>query len=110
MIYTIFDMDIVDKIDKIRIQKGWSVNRLASEAMLTQSTVSNMFNSHAEPKLSTLRAILEAFDMTLTEFFQEDDSQNINARSLELISLYNTLDDVEKKAVLELVRTLSKKR
>ncbi|MGN0765422.1 MAG: helix-turn-helix domain-containing protein [Christensenellales bacterium] len=37
--------------------------------MLTQSTVSNMFNSHAEPKLSTLRAILEACDMTLTEFF-----------------------------------------
>ncbi|MDY4592649.1 MAG: helix-turn-helix transcriptional regulator [Eubacteriales bacterium] len=67
MICAIINKDIVYKI---RIDKGWSVNRLASEAMLTQSTVSNMFNSHAEPKLSTLRAILDAFDMSMSEFFK----------------------------------------
>ena len=37
--------------------------------------------------------------MSLTEFFQEDNTQNINARSLELISLYNTLDDVKKGSI-----------
>lgn len=50
-------MDIVDKIDALRRERGWSVNYLALEAMLTQSTVNNMYQRHAEPKLSTLRAV-----------------------------------------------------
>ena len=49
-------MDIVKKVDKLRLERGWSINRLASEAMITQSTLANMFNSGAEPKISTLKA------------------------------------------------------
>lgn len=66
-------MDIVDKIDALRRERGWSVNYLALEAMLTQSTVNNMYQRHAEPKLSTLRALCGAFGITLGEFFAEDD-------------------------------------
>ena len=56
---------IVEKIDKMRMERGWTVNKLASEAMLTQSTVANMFNTGAEPRISTLRAICEAFGGTV---------------------------------------------
>ena len=30
-------MEVLDRIDELRKQRGWSVNNLAMEAMLTQS-------------------------------------------------------------------------
>lgn len=68
-------MDVIEKIDRLRKERGWSVNYLAMEAMLTQSTLSNLYVRHTEPKLSTLRAICGAFGITLSEFFREEDEE-----------------------------------
>lgn len=65
-------MTILEKIDKLRLERGWSVNNLAMEAALTQSTLNNLYARKAEPKLSTLRAICGAFGITLAEFFSEE--------------------------------------
>ena len=65
-------MDILKRIDDLRKQRGWSINNLAMEAMLTQSTLNNLYSRGSEPKLSTLRAICSAFGISLAEFFSED--------------------------------------
>ena len=65
-------MDIVEKIDKLRKEKGWSVNFLANEAMLTQSTIQSMLKRHTPPKIDILINICDAFEITLSEFFAED--------------------------------------
>ena len=65
-------MTTLEKIDKLRIQRGWSIYKLAEEAVLTQSTLYNLYSRKAEPKLSTLRAICDAFEITLSEFFDKD--------------------------------------
>ena len=65
-------MLILEKIDALRRERGWSVNNLAMEAMLTQSTLNNLYMRKAEPKISTLRAICGAFGITLAEVFAED--------------------------------------
>lgn len=92
-------MDVIDKIDKLRRERGWSVNNLALEAMLTQSTVNNLFNRRNEPKLNTLRAICDAFGITLAEFFAEEMSEED-----ELNYLVRRLDDEQKQALLTLLR------
>ena len=66
-------MTIIEKIDKLRIERGWSVNNLAMEAMLTQSTLNNLYMRNTEPKISTLRAICNAFGITLAEFFTDEE-------------------------------------
>ena len=53
-------MDVLARIDELRKEKGWSVNYLALEAGLTQSTLNNLYSRKTEPKISTLRAICEA--------------------------------------------------
>lgn len=92
-------MDVIEKIDKLRQDRGWSVNYLATEAMLTQSTVNNLFNRRNEPKLSTLRAICDAFDITLSEFFAEDMSNDD-----ELAYRIRKLSAEQKSALLTLLR------
>ena len=66
-------MEVLDRIDELRKQRGWSVNNLAMEAMLTQSTLNNLYVRRAEPKLSTLRAICAAFGISLAEFFRYEE-------------------------------------
>lgn len=97
-------MDVIEKIDRLRKERGWSVNGLAMEAMLTQSTVNNLFSRKNEPKLSTLRAICDAFHITLAEFFQENDSENEYEN--EILRRVRALSDEQKEAVLTILRSI----
>lgn len=62
-------MEVLEKIEKLRKERGWSINNLAMEALLTQSTLNNLYARKAEPKLSTLRAICNAFGISLWRSF-----------------------------------------
>ncbi len=95
-------MNILEKIDTLRKERGWSINNLAMEAMLTQSTVNNLYVRRTEPKLSTLRAICGAFGITLAEFFSED----LNSTETELNRRINTLSADQKEALLTLLRAI----
>lgn len=102
-------MTILEKIDKLRGERGWSVNNLAMEAMLTQSTLNNLYTRNTEPKISTLRAICGAFNMTLAEFFA-DENLDVAASpdyENELHSRYSRLTEAQKKAVISLLRSMT---
>ncbi len=102
-------MNILDKIDKLRLERGWSVNYLAMEAMLTQSTLNNLYTRKAEPKISTLRAICDAFGISLSEFFNDEINEEKDEADLnnELQYRMNKLTDLQKKAILSLLRTMT---
>lgn len=93
-------MDILEKINKLREERGWSINYLAMESELTQSTLNNLYNRNTEPKISTLRSICNAFGITLSEFFKEDyDTDD------ELITLVKNLSTENKAALLQLLKS-----
>ena len=97
-------MTTLEKIDKLRVQRGWSINNLAMEAILTQSTINNLYSRKAEPKLSTLRAICDAFDISLSEFFADDDSTNETEVDLALQKKIAKMSLEQKKALLNLLK------
>lgn len=100
-------MEVLEKIDSLRKARGWSVNNLAMEAMLTQSTLNNLYVRHTEPKLSTLRAICNAFGITLAEFFSDEESPyDKTADENELVERVKALSDTQKKALLQFLRAL----
>ena len=90
--------DILKKIDRLRKERGWSVNYLAMEAELTQSTLSNLFARDTEPRISTLRPICNAFGMSLSDFFAEEKEDD------ELLRRINSLSPKGKDALLQLLR------
>ena len=94
-------MDILEKIDELRKQRGWSVNYLAMEAELTQSTLNNLYKRRTEPKISTLRAICNAFGISLADFFKDDISPDD-----ELKSKIAFLSKENKQALLTIIKNL----
>lgn len=99
--------EILQKIDEMRLARGWSVNNLAMEAMLTQSTVNNLYTRGAEPKLSTLRAICNAFGITLSEFFADEEAEQERNEKIQNDALQKELSRLnyrQKAIVLEALK------
>ncbi len=92
-------MEILEKIDVLRKERGWSINYLALESGLTQSTLNNLYSRKTEPKISTLRSICGAFNISLSDFFKEEE----NAEE-ELVRLVKSLSEENKKALIQLLK------
>lgn len=103
-------MDVLKKINKMRIDRGWSVYRLAVESGVSQSTITNMFNRETLPSITTLEYVCSAFGVTLAEFFTEDvcDLAPVENND-EVLSLFNSMDDQSKECIITLMKRLSKK-
>lgn len=65
------NMNAQKRIRQLMEERSWTDYRLAKEANLSHSTVTNMFNRNNAPTLPTLEAICRAFDITLAQFFAE---------------------------------------
>ena len=62
-------MDIGHKIKQLRIQKGLTLEELASRSELTKGFLSQMERNLTSPSIATLNDIVEALGSSLSEFF-----------------------------------------
>ena len=98
-------MDINKKIEELRFQRGWSVYELAQKAGIAQSTLTSMANRGNPPKIDTLICICEAFGITLSQFFMEDEQLEVLSKNeQELISLFRKLPTNKKQALIQLLK------
>ena len=98
-------MDIIERIKELRDERGWSTNRLALEAELTQSTVSALITkTNSLPSLDTLSHLCDTFGITMAQFFMEgEESELVSAQEKILLEQYRKLTEKKKKAVLALL-------
>ena len=98
-------MDINKKIEKLRFQRGWSSYELAQEAGITQSTLTSMMKRGNPPKIDTLECICEAFGITLSQFFMEDEEMEVLSKSeKELIYLFRKYPTDKQEALINLLK------
>lgn len=102
-------MEVLEKIEKLRKERGWSINNLAMEALLTQSTLNNLYARKTEPKISTLRAICNAFGISLAEFFAEDKPEENPHIDAEIIKHVVDLNKEQKAALLTLLKSMKRR-
>lgn len=100
-------MDTQKRIRELMAERGWTDYRLAKEANLSHSTVTNMFNRNNAPTLPTLGAVCKAFSITLAQFFSEGDAPNTLTKEQQLLfSKWSTLSDEQKQLLLGLMNTM----
>ena len=86
-------MNILDKITELREERHWSEYQLAEKSGLTQSTISTWYRKNMTPSIASLSKICEAFDITLSQFFMEENGNAIilTEKQLELLTLATRL-------------------
>ena len=70
-------MDIGHKIKQLRIQKGLTLEELASRSELTKGFLSQMERNLTSPSIATLNDIVEALGSSLSEFFREEKEERV---------------------------------
>ena len=104
-------MDILKKINKMRLDRNWSIYRLSVESEVPQSTLTNMFNRETLPSITTLASICKAFNISLAEFFEEDaESDECSSSEKELLDIFNSLSIEVRESILCLLREIIKNK
>lgn len=98
-------MNVLKKINQMRLERNWSVYKLSVESGLPQSTLTNMFNRETMPSIVTLQLICDAFGVTMAEFFSETNSDELSAE--RFAREFEKLSQDDKRIILELMHKLN---
>ncbi len=97
-------MDTLKKIKALQGARGWTDYKLAQKANIPLPTLHSLFTRNTPPKLETLQCICNAFGLTLSQFFLEDESVEIISQAeRNLLDCFRTLSPKQQKALLELL-------
>lgn len=97
-------MDIIDKIEKYKKQRGWSDYKLALESGVAQSTLATMKQRKTPPKVDALQSICEAFGITLAQFFLDDEQVEIlSEQERKLVENFRKLSTKKQQALISLL-------
>lgn len=100
-------MDILKRIKQLQDARGWSNYRLAKETGIGEGSLNNLFRLNNLPTIPTLEAICTGFGITLSQFFTDGgEAVELTSEQVEMLNLWNTLTDAQKKALLELFRNI----
>lgn len=80
-------------------QKGWTEYRLAKETNIPNSSINAMFKNNHVPSIYNLQKICNAFQITLSQFFNSTLFQQDVTTSI-YIELWNQLSIPDKEKVL----------
>lgn len=91
---------IIDRIEQLCEQKQMSRYRLAQKSGISQSSISTLLNRQSVPTIQTLEKLCKGLDMTLAQFFSEDDElPNLTEEQKRLLTTWNAMNEQEKALV-----------
>lgn len=91
-------MDIGKRITYFRTAKNYSVNKLANLAGISQSYLRDIELGHKNPTVEMLSVICDTLGLSLTDFFDEESSQQL--QNDPLLSKIYQLTPKQKKLLL----------
>lgn len=101
-------MDIIAKLNKLRLERNMSVYRLAELSELSQSTLANTFSRGTIPSLRNLEALCDTLGVTLAQFFTEDETLvRLTPEEADFFAAYKKLPPAVKRSVNEIVASVA---
>lgn len=101
-------MNVLDKIVQLRLERDWSEYQLSEKSGLTQSTISSWYRKNMLPTIPSLSKICDAFGISLSQFFLEDNESTIQITDQQrhLLEYATKLDSEQYDALLKFLKTL----
>lgn len=101
-------IDVLKRIDDLKKLKKWSEYQLAESSGLTQSTISSWYRKNLLPTLSSLDQVCDAFDISMAQFFIEDNERMvvINEQQKELLDVVAKMSNEQREILIEFLRVM----
>lgn len=96
--------DILAIITAHRQARGWTEYQLAEQSGLPQSTISSWYRKNMIPTIPSLEKICQAFDITMSQLFAEEDSLvSLTESQSELLARWSRLDKAQQEVIFHLL-------
>ncbi len=100
-------MDVIAKLNQLRLERNMSVYRLAELSGLNQSTLANTFSRGTVPSIHNLEIICNTLGVSLAQFFTEDEvSVRLTPEEAKFLENYKKLPYNIKKSVENIVNSI----
>ena len=101
-------MNILGKILELRLERNWTEYRLSEESGIAQTTISSWYSKGITPTVPSLENICRAFNISLSEFFADDDEPvALSSLQKELLNSYNRLNNRQQNIIFELIKNMN---
>lgn len=100
-------MDIRERIDNLRKERGWSRMDLAREVGISYTAIKNWYNDKNHmPSLRVIDEICITFNISKAQLFAEADLDNLREDQIALLELYERMSDKQKRNVIEIIKNI----
>lgn len=99
-------MDVLARLRQLMDEKGLNDYRLAKAAGLHQSTISKPFKNNTIPTVPILEAICKALNITMSQFFAEDNLIELTKEQKEMFDQWAMLSPEQKQVLMELIKVM----
>lgn len=101
-------MDILKRIDEIMKKQNLNDYQLSKLSGLSTSTISNMRKRNTIPLIATLEYICGSLDMTLSQFFVEENTNlyPVTDKQKDFLDYFVLLTDRQQDLLLEIVKSM----
>ncbi len=101
-------MDVHGRLRQLMSERGWTEYRLSKNCGLSESTLANIFRRNTTPSISTLETICNSFNITMSQFFAENDMVELSPELKELFENWVALTPIQKNIVLQTIKAFNK--
>lgn len=99
--------NILEEIDRLRKERGWSEYELAKYSGLTQSTISTWYRKNQTPTIQTLDKICKGLGITLSQFFAETgDAVSLTPEQQDILNHWSALNPRQREIISELLKNM----
>ena len=100
-------MNILDKINYLMKERGWTEYKLAKNCGISQSTISTWFRKNQIPTIQSLNKICKGFGITLSQFFAEgNDAVLLSLQQRDMLNNWNILNKQQQQIILNLLKNI----
>ncbi len=98
---------IVERIDRLRYQRGLSLYALAQRAELSENTLKHIYRRRSFPNTVTIYRICEALEIPVWQFFYfEETTVGFTKEEIALLEVYERITPGSRDALMEVAKQL----
>lgn len=97
--------DILRKIERERLARGWSEYALVENSGLTQSTISTWRRRNLQPNVASIEKICNGLGITLAQFFNDSEPVHLTPDQKRILELLGKLSPKQRSTVFEMLKS-----
>ena len=97
-------IDSVDRIIELIDKRGWTSYELAKQTGISTNSIYG-WNNGAVPSLSNVIRVCEALDITVEQFFCNNEDSRLTESENRILQEWMLLSDLEKSTILKIIET-----